>query len=167
MLEEAGIITVDDDTVALTADWLQALENERELTGEIDSVLGEGADTIERRRYKLKSKAFREWIQGRYQVSEHWTNNPDADGSVEDLHPATEPEPEPEPEPVLSPLAVAIRAYLDRNPQDACQPPGWIGRTLWAYSLHPKTTSSEVKAAIEELGGERYLRDLLRGEGAA
>ncbi len=56
--------------------------------------------------------------------------------------------------PPVSALAAAIRDYLDRNPHDACEPPGWIGATLWAYDLFPgKPTREEVRAAIEELGG--------------
>lgn len=62
----------------------------------------------------------------------------------------------------LSDLARAIERYLDRSPRDAIQSPGWIGRTLWAFELYPgKPTPREVAAAIEELGGERYLRDLI------
>jgi hypothetical protein len=63
----------------------------------------------------------------------------------------------------LSDLSRSIRAYLDRKPHDASQPPGWIGSTLWAYDLYPdKPSSAEVRAAIEELGGEAYLRSSLK-----
>jgi hypothetical protein len=64
----------------------------------------------------------------------------------------------------LSPLAVAVRSYLERNPRDAYQPAGWIGNTLWTYELHPKLEDSpaQTTAAIEELGGAAYLRDLKR-----
>jgi hypothetical protein len=87
--------------------------------------------------------------------------NAGADGRVEDLRPV-EPEESP-PEPEVSALARAIRDYLDRSPTAAGEPPGWIGVTLWADDLcDGKPTPSEVRAAIEELGGERYLRSMLR-----
>lgn len=56
----------------------------------------------------------------------------------------------------LSPLAVAVRDYLDANPQDRHQPPGWIGNTLWCCDLYPgKPTPAEIRAAMGELAGER------------
>jgi hypothetical protein len=71
MLEDAGIITVDGDAVTLTDDWLEALADQRELGREIDSTLKatlddgthieikvEGMETVARRRYILKSKAY-------------------------------------------------------------------------------------------------------------
>jgi hypothetical protein len=71
MLEEAGIIEVDGDVVSLTDGWLEALDDQRRLGGEIDSrvvltledgsekvVTTEGAETVDRRRYKLKSLAY-------------------------------------------------------------------------------------------------------------
>jgi hypothetical protein len=70
----------------------------------------------------------------------------------------------------LSPLAVAIRDYLDRHPHQARQPAGWIGVTLWADGLHPKLDNppAETRAAIEELGGAAYLdRKLKEAKGAA
>jgi hypothetical protein len=71
MLEEAGIIEVHGDVVSLTDGWLEALDDQRRLGGEIDSsvvlllkdgsekvVTTEGAETVDRRRYKLKSLAY-------------------------------------------------------------------------------------------------------------
>ena len=71
MLKDAGIITVDGDAVTLTDDWLEALQEQRELGREIDSTLKatlddgthieikvEGMETVARRRYILKSKAY-------------------------------------------------------------------------------------------------------------
>ena len=64
---------------------------------------------------------------------------------------------------------MAIHAYLQANPHDACQPLGWLGTTLWAFDFYPdKPTPTEARAAVDELGGEAYLRHALeRAKGAA
>lgn len=92
MLEECGIITVEDGRVSLTEDWLEALDEQRQLGGEIDherfdGIVEEGAETIARRRQNNKSRAFREGLKQPTPPTPHWTNNPDADGAVEDLKP--------------------------------------------------------------------------------
>jgi hypothetical protein len=71
MLEEAGIIQVDGYTVSLTDGWLDALDDQRRLGGEIDTRVAliledgsekvftvEGAETIARRRYEKKRRAY-------------------------------------------------------------------------------------------------------------
>ena len=90
MLEDSGILSIDGDVVTLTENWLQALGEQRRLGKEIDSTdvgghVAAGAETVTRRRLEAKSRAFREWSKGTFQVSGHWTNNPEADGHVEDL----------------------------------------------------------------------------------
>jgi len=77
MLEEAGIITGDGDVVALAEDWLDRLEDARELGGEIE------AEEHARRRYGDKSRAY----HNRQQVesTHHYVNIPGTDGHVEDL----------------------------------------------------------------------------------
>ena len=52
MLEDAGIIVVDGDTVSLTENWLEALHLERRLGKEIE------AEELAAVRYKVKSHAF-------------------------------------------------------------------------------------------------------------
>ncbi len=52
MLEDTGIIQVDGDTVSLTDNWLEALEEQRRLGKEIE------AEELAERRYKVKSRAF-------------------------------------------------------------------------------------------------------------
>jgi len=52
MLEDARIIRVDGDTVSLTDNWLEALEEQRQLGKEIE------AEEVARKRYNLKSRAF-------------------------------------------------------------------------------------------------------------
>ncbi len=160
MLEEAGIVTVEGDTVTLAENWLERLDEVRGLGREIE------AEDLARKRYKDKQKAYH--YRHKVTPDQHYVNV-DADGHVEDLQPDTiEPEVQT-PVPEESPLATAIRDYLDRNPRDADQPPGWIGRTLWTYDLYPKLEdpAREVRTAIDELGGETYLRDCLeRARGA-
>jgi DNA-binding transcriptional ArsR family regulator len=162
MLEEAYIITVEGDEVTLAADWLQRLEAARELGGEID------AENRARTRSRLKSEAFRN--QDKVEPTHHFANDPNADGHMGELSLVDEPGAADEEETPASPLAAAVRDYLDVHPSDACQPPGWIGVTLWAYGLHPKLTNpaAEIRTALEELGGETYLRERLdAAKGAA
>jgi hypothetical protein len=52
MLEEAGIVAIDGDTVSLTPDWLGRLEAQRELGKEIE------AEELARERYKIKSRGY-------------------------------------------------------------------------------------------------------------
>lgn len=159
MLEEARIISVEGDTVTLASDWLERLEEARELGGEVE------AERLEERRHEKEREAFR----NRHKVKpDHHHSNLGADGHIEDLRPVDEPERAGETE-EISPLATVVRSYLKRNPGDACEPPGWIGSTLWALDLYPgKPTPAETRRAIEELGGEKYLRTCLqRGRGEA
>ncbi len=151
MLQDERILTVDGDVVTLAPNWLDALDEARELGGEI------GAEEIARRRLQTKRKAY----HGRYKVeASHHYANVSADGWTEDLQPdGPEASADRGQEVSVSPLAAAIRSYLEKNPNDACQPPGWIGVTLWAHNLYPgKPTPAETGTAIGELGGEKYLR---------
>jgi len=154
MLEDEGIVEVDGDVVTLADNWLDALDAARDLGGEIE------AEETARQRLEKKRKAY----HGRHEVKpNHHYANAGADGHIEDLQPhkpgVSEDQDQKTP---VSLLADAIREYLDRNPHDACQPPGWIGATLWAYDLYPGSPSPlRVRAAIEELGGETYLRERL------
>jgi hypothetical protein len=140
-LEEVGIIAVDGNTISLADDWLDRLEEQRELGGEIE------AEQSARRRYLNKSRAFH---NRRDTKPDHHYVNVGADGWIEDVVPADAPDPE------LSPLALAMRAYLDHNPRDAKQPPGWLGLTLWAHDFYDgKPTPEESHAALEELRPKR------------
>jgi excisionase family DNA binding protein len=133
------------------------------------------ASDLARERHARQRKAYRN--QNNVEPDHHHANA-GADGWTEDLHPHdAESEVQEVADapavPELSELARAVRDYLDRNPGDACQPPGWIGSTLWAYDLlhsdkSPPATPAEIRSAIEELGGETYLRDKLElSRGAA
>jgi hypothetical protein len=90
VLEASGILTIEGDVVALTDNWLEALDEQRRLGKEIDSTdaaghVDAGAETVARRRLEAKGRAFQEWSNGTLRVSGHWANNPDADGHIEDL----------------------------------------------------------------------------------
>lgn len=154
MLEGDGILIVEGDTATLAEDWRERLDQVREFAGEIEA---EERDT---ERYRLQREAFHH--RGENLPDQHYANV-GADGHIEELR-SDEPEVSVDrgQEDHVSPLAAAIRSYLDRYPHDACQPPGWIGVTLWAHDLYAdKPTPAETRAAIDELGGERYLRESL------
>lgn len=164
LLEGAGILTVEADLVTLADDWLEALEAARELGGELAAEEADRQD-IQRRR---------EAYHRRHEVyPDHHPANAEADGWVEELRPpaALDEGAETSTEELapLSTLAVAIDAYLQRAPRDADQPPGWLGVTVWAEGMHPKLENPaiEAKVALEELGGERYRRELLERARAA
>ena len=52
MLEETGIVVVEGDVLHLAEDWLERLEDQRELGKEVE------ADELAATRHKLKSRAF-------------------------------------------------------------------------------------------------------------
>jgi hypothetical protein len=80
-LEEAGI-EHEDGVLRLAKNWREALEVERELKGEIETAKKQ--KTV----HKLQREAFR--ARDQVKPDEHWTNNREADGLVEDLRPADE-----------------------------------------------------------------------------
>jgi predicted transcriptional regulator len=158
-LEEAGI-ECEDGVLRLAGNWREALKVERQLKGEIADEDGDpGAAEKQKINHKLQREAFR---------------------NRDKTPPAEEPPPLMGPERFarilaerakvkLSPLAACVRDYLERCPRDACQPAGWLGSTLWALELYPgKPNPAETRDAIEELGGEVYLRMKLgQSKGAA
>jgi hypothetical protein len=164
-LEIASVVECSGDIVVLAADWLKALSIERDAMGEVDAQRRDMA------RYAREQEAYR---SRRETKPDPHHANVRADGYVSELHPTYGDPVEERSKPgsgharVLSDLAESIHDYLEKNPFNACQPPGWIGTTLWACDLYPgKPTPIEVKAAIKELGGETYLRDTLRRSEAA
>jgi DNA-binding transcriptional ArsR family regulator len=174
MLEEAGILTIDGNAVSLTDRWQEALEDQRRLGREIDTVdvngrIDAGADTLaagdlERRRAEYRERMARRWDRKR-RVSEAGRKAIEESNAKRAAHLAAL-EAQQDAGSLLSSLAVAVRDYLERRPRDARQPAGWIGVTLWAHELHPgKPTPAEVKAALEELGGATYLDGLLKRAG--
>jgi len=158
-LEEAKIIETSEagDVISLTADWLEALAR----------VTDQDADGKARKSYKKRRDAFRAHQAG---VSAAGRESVRASTEKRAEHLKEAPSPKTSPPPPLSPLAQAVRDYLDRHPRQARQPAGWIGVTLWANGLHPKLDNppAETRAAIEELGGATYLyAKLMEAKGAA
>jgi predicted transcriptional regulator len=153
-LADAGIVRVSEagERVTLADDWPEKLGLARELGGEYDA---------ERRTRERHARARRAYKARRASRADRGPTEAEmdrarearrerADGTADDLR-------------RLSPLAAAMANYLERNPHDAAQPPGWIGATLWARDLYPeRVTPAECRAALAELGGERYLHDKLR-----
>ena len=167
VLLEAGLISWEgrgkSKVARLSAGWLERLEAVRESCGEIESD----------RRVRRSVERQREAYRNRHKVvPDHHPANLDADGWVEDLERLKDGEElvegegsGVEDEPSISPLARALGDYLSLNPGDACQRPHWLGAVLWSENLFPgKPTGAEVSAALEELGGEAYRSDLLRGQ---
>jgi hypothetical protein len=81
-MKDAEIIECEDGVFRLARNWREALEVERELKGE--NAVAEKQKTD----HKLQREAFR--ARDQVKPDPHWTNNPDADGVIEDLRPADE-----------------------------------------------------------------------------
>jgi hypothetical protein len=174
VLEEAGILAIVGDIVSLTDGWQEALEEQRRLGREVDTVdvngrKEAGADTLavealERRRAEYRERMAR--LRARKsRVSEAGRKAIEESNAKRAAHLAAV-EAQQEAARTTSALAVAVRDYLERRPHDVRQPAGWIGVTLWAHELHPgKPTPAEVKGALEELGGAAYLEGVLKRAG--
>jgi hypothetical protein len=165
MLEEAGIIKVDGDVIRLASDWLARLEEERERKGEISHAEEQRED------HRKQRERYRDYLQTiESQPSQAGQDNVKRSRRLRHSHVQAQPPPDQPSEATLSPLAEAVRDYLDRHPRQARQPAGWIGVTLWADGLHPKLDNppAETRSAIEELGGGAYLYAKLKeAKGAA
>ena len=152
-LVAAGVFEVHGDTVALVDEWLEALNEERERSGEIALFRRDLAQ------YNRESDGYRNRSKGgATAVARDAT--PEADGHIGELHLVEELDRQV---PAVSPLAEGVRDYLDKNPSDARRTPYWIGTTLWSFDLFDgKPTAEETAAAIEDLGGAAYLEENLR-----
>ncbi|MDP9439147.1 MAG: DUF3854 domain-containing protein, partial [Actinomycetota bacterium] len=156
MLEEEGIISIDGELVSLTPDWRERLDVARRHGGEIE------AEETARHRLAIKRAAYREHLRRAEKGEpEHDPAPTEADmdaarvrrelepaGYIEDLQP-------------LSPLAVAVDAYLRRNPADAMNKPSyiasWTAGYLWSENLvEGKPDRLDVARALDELGGDGY-----------
>jgi hypothetical protein len=174
MLEEAEILTIEDDTVSLTNNWLEALDDQRRVGREIDTVdvtgrVEAGDNTLALRNLDMRRQEYRDYLERR--ARRRAEKRPVSDDSRKAIEESREKrdahleavEAHQEAKHATSPLAAAIRDYLERRPADARQPAGWIGSTLWAHDLHPgKPTPADVMDAIKELGGAAYLDGLLK-----
>lgn len=155
LLEERGIISVEGDTVRLVSNWIHALEEERRISGELEAA------ERDRTRHKTQREAFRN-------RHKHPADSSPTEADMDAAREERERRYRADKERPVSPLAEAMRAYLERNPHHADEPAGWIGSTLWAYSLYDgKPTPAESKAALAELGGNQFLERVTRMEVAA
>jgi hypothetical protein len=174
-LKENEVVECSGDDVRLRLDWSAALNLKRKDDQEIDDHERDRKKYAEESRvYALKLEARKlHRVCGLEDIAATMEIGMEVVYRLLDIpRPVTEPAPvEPdgyigdlervEEEAVaLSPLAVAVRGYLERRPDQANQPAGWIGVTLWAEGLHPKLDDSpaQTRAAIEELGGDAYLK---------
>jgi hypothetical protein len=180
LLVERGIILLEGDTLSLVPDWTDALALEQYNTGEL------AAAENQRRKHREQREAYRNRdktpVGTRYLAAAETVDPVTgevrqvvvddgfvAGGDVTEVdmdaaRAERERRYEAERERSVSPLAEAMRAYLESNPHHADEPAGWIGSTLWAYSLYDgKPTPQESKAALAELGGDRFLERLTRG----
>ncbi len=164
-LVEAGIATLDGDRLAFTADWRGALDRERERAGEIERY------RLDLARYDREREAYRTRHEHPPEAVPEPETRPapvqppketpaSGDNAAHNTLMATledreaDPPEATGPEGSLSALAVAVRDYLDANPKDRRQPPGWIGLTLWAFGLVAgKPTPADIRAALDELHG--------------
>jgi hypothetical protein len=107
ILEDAEIITVDGDQVSLAENWLQRLDEARELGGEIR------AENLERERHRLQGEAFRRRLQ--VAPTPHWTNA-GADGAIDHVTPEqmSSCKDKPEEPPGMSPAAEIVLGYVRR-----------------------------------------------------
>ncbi len=164
---DAGVVELEGDKARLTPGWIEALDEQRRLGLEIDTVdvsgrVEAGADTIARRDLQRRRDEYREF-RAKVEREKAERRKPRAeacrpDGTISELRPVEAP-----PEAPVSPLAAAVRGYLDRSPADARRSPYWIGVTLWAHDLYPgKPTQEEVREAVRELGGTPYLEAILK-----
>jgi hypothetical protein len=164
MLVDFGIITLAEDRVTLAEDWLDKLQTARETGGEIE------ADKLAEAHRKRRSAAYR----NRHKPTQ---SKPTADGLAA-VHRSREKSRKHRRENLIgwveqapqevSPLAVAVREYLERNPRDARQPVGWLGTTLWCLELYDgQPTPGQTRAALDELGGGAFLDKTLKQAQAA
>ena len=169
-LVAAGVVECPGKVASLAEDWLDAYNLERERAGEIE------AHNRDMKRYQRERDAYREHLERRKGGigSDRHPANAGADGWVEELRPESAGEvleASERDEAPVSGLAAAVCDYLELNPGDACQWPSWLANCLWSEELViGKPTAAAVVAAIEELGGDPYLRLLLetaREAGAA
>jgi DNA-binding transcriptional ArsR family regulator len=129
-LEAAHVVECSGDTVALSRDWLDALDREREISGEF------AAYQRDMRRFNAQREAYRRRYE---QPAEPVPARPPS-GTIAELERVPDPAPA---------LVGALREYLTLNPRGAYEGPSWLAGTLWAYSrVQGKPTREAVEAAL-------------------
>jgi len=175
-LEAAGVVECSADGVRLRPDWLAALNRKRKEDQELDDHERDRKKYAEESRiYGLKVEARKlarlgmdpQEIAGELEIGMEDVYRllkiarpvadlvpvaDFADGNIGELERVEEIPVEDfsgiELKP-LSPLAAALRDYLDAHPDDVHQTPYWLGATLWAFDLFPgKPSPDEVRDAL-------------------
>lgn len=134
-LEAAGVVRVLGDAVALTPDWIEALNRDRERAGEIEALR---RDMVH---YDLEKEAYR----NRHKVRPEPVPERLPTGEIRELErlPAVDAE-----------LVEALRSYLTRNPHRAGETASWLAVALWSENwLEGKSPPAYVEAARLELEG--------------
>jgi hypothetical protein len=144
----AGLVKRTKEGYMETPNVEEVLKEELEVSGCNDAA------KLQQERHDREREAYRLAVQ----------NQPLVDGNIEEPQrveeevsdeEAIEDFSDCEMTPLLTPLAIACRDYLERNPSRRNETPSWIANTLWAYDLHPgKPTRHEVAVALGELKGE-------------
>ncbi len=187
-LEAAGVVECSGDAVKLRPDWLAALNRKREEDQELaDYERDKKKYAEESRVFALKLEARKlshlgmslediacdlkigmedvyRLLNIKRPVADFAESSRDdeveefdfEDDLVEDFEEMPEPDVA-----LLTPLAVAVRDYLDRNPYRDGETPSYIAshpaNTLWARGLYPaKPTRLEPAAGSGGLTGERH-----------
>ncbi len=143
----AGLVKRTEEGYMPTTNVEEVLEEELEVSGCNDAA------KLQQERHDREREAYRTRQAHKLEES---VEVEDFD-FIEELEIVEDPiEWMPEPDvPLLTPLAVAVRDYLERHPSRATETPSWIANTLWAYDLYPgKPTRYEVTVALEDLQGE-------------
>jgi hypothetical protein len=136
-LQEAAVVECSGDMVTLAHDYLDAIDREREISGEIE------AERRDRDKYERERHAYRERREN--PPSAHYVNV-GADGVIEDLGRV----------PALDEgLRDALREFLRRNPDRRYETPSWLSVALWAeeYTLG-KVPPVAVELVLADLRGE-------------
>jgi len=131
-LEKAEVVECSGDKVSLTRDWLEALNRERKITGEIR------AEWRDRERYEREREAYRNRRKVKVESVPQVVG-----GEIRELSYA------PKPDPVL--IAI-LREYLRRRPERIGEPVSWFRVALWAdLNLSEKPDAGALAVALEEV----------------
>lgn len=131
------------DIVVLTGDWLDALNREREIAGDVDALRRDMA------RYAREREAYRQ----RATVRPEPVPERPPDGEIRELERV---------EPAGAELVEALVAYLDRNPRRSGETSSWLAVALWptsTYPANPRPRQSRLRWLRRNCG--RWRRETL------
>jgi Bifunctional DNA primase/polymerase, N-terminal/Primase C terminal 1 (PriCT-1) len=133
----AAVVECSGGMVTLAHDYLDAIDRERETTGEIE------AERRDRDKYQRERDAYRERRES--PPTAHFVNA-GADGVIEALERVP---------PLDEQLRDALREFLHRYPDRRDETPSWLSVALWAEEYTPgKAPPVAVELALAYLCGE-------------